>query len=55
MDNERYLFNWDEIQGKDEDQLKEFLNQTFCIDWVKTAKIQTENDGRTIRAYTQKN
>jgi len=40
MKNERYIFNWDEIPGKDDDHLKEFLKKDFCIDWVENAKIE---------------
>jgi len=44
-----FLFNWKEIPGSDDKKLKNFLNQDFSIDWVKTGKIEKINDDRTIR------
>jgi hypothetical protein len=55
LENERYLFSWDEIQEKDENQLKEFLNRAFCIPWIKTAKIERIDYGRIIKASSSKN
>lgn len=52
---EEYLFNWDEIPGNDDERLIGFLKQNFDIDWVRTAKIEKTDDGRTIRVSTEKN
>jgi len=50
-----YLFNWDEIPGKDNERLIEFLKQNFSIDWVKAGKIEKINDGKTIKVSNEKN
>lgn len=47
--NEPGLFSWDNIPGDDDSRLKEFLAKKFNIDWIKTAKIEKIDDGRTIR------
>lgn len=52
---QKYLFSWDEIPGNDNGKLIDFLEKNFNIDWVKTAKIQKIDDGKTIRVYTEKN
>ena len=55
MDNEKYLFCWDEIPGKNEDQLKEFLKKDFCMDWLENAKIEKIEKERTIKVSNSKN
>ncbi len=50
-----YLFSWNEIPGNDNGRLIDFLNQNFGIDWVKTAKIEKNADGKTIKVSTKKN
>lgn len=42
------IFSWDEIPGKDNNRLIEYLKQNFGINWVNTAKIQ-KTDENTIR------
>lgn len=49
------LFSWDKIPGDDNGRLIEFHTQKFGIDWVKTAKIEKIDDGRTISVSTEKN
>lgn len=49
-----YLFNWDNIPGKDEGKLIEHLEQKYGVDWVRTAKIEKSNDYE-IRIFTEKN
>ncbi len=51
----KYLFSWDKIPGRDNVILIEFLKQNFGIDWIKTAKIEKIEDGRTIKVSTEKN
>jgi hypothetical protein len=51
----RYLFCWDEIPGNDSGRLIDFLKLNYCIDWVKTAKIEKIDDGKTIKLSTEKN
>lgn len=55
LDNEGFLFSWDEIPGSADARLIEFLKQRFYIDWVKTAKIEKIDDGKTIKISTDKN
>ena len=50
-----YLFRWDDIPGNDNARLIKFLERNFGIDWVKTAKIEKIDNGRTIKVSTQKN
>lgn len=50
-------FGWDEIPEigipKKKGRLTEFLNQDIGIDWVKTAKFEKIDNGRTIRISTK--
>ncbi|MFZ3167938.1 MAG: hypothetical protein WA130_10020 [Candidatus Methanoperedens sp.] len=50
-----YLFSWNDVPGKDEENLIELLNKKFGISWAKTAKIEKTDDGRTIIVSTGKN
>jgi hypothetical protein len=50
-----YLFCWDGIPGNDSGRLIDFLKQNYGIDWVKTAKIEKIDDGKTIRVSVEKN
>lgn len=49
------LFSWNEIPGKDNGKLIEFLIEDFYVKWVKVAKIEKVDDGTTIRVSTEKN
>lgn len=49
------LFNWNEIPGKDNGRLIEFLIQKFGIDWANAARIEKIEDGRTIRLTDENN
>lgn len=42
-----YLLSWDQIPGNDNGKLIKFLSQEFGINWLKTAKIE-RNDDKTI-------
>ncbi len=48
------LFCWDEIPGKDNEKLLEFLIQTFRISWAKTAKIEKNDDNNIIKVSNEK-
>ena len=50
-----YLFSWDEIQENNYRCLKEFLEQNCGIDWVKKAKIESNDDDKAIRISDEKN
>lgn len=52
---QQYLFSWNKIPGNDEEKLKESLNQNYDIDWVKTAKIEKHENGKTIEVFTEEN
>ncbi len=50
-----YLFSWDEIPENDSGRLTDFLKQHYNINWVKTAKIEKIDDGKTIRLSSENN
>jgi len=50
-----YLFSWDNVPGNDNGRLIDFISQKFGIDWVKRAKIEKIDYGRTIRVYFENN
>ena len=50
-----YLFSWDDVPGNGSGRLIDFLIWDYDIDWVKTAKIEKIDDGKTIRIFTAKN
>src|SRR5574341_145070 len=53
-----YLFNWDEIPGKDSDRLIEFLEKQYGIDlpaFGKSANIEKIENNRAIRVLTRVN
>lgn len=43
------LFCWDEVPGNDTGRLMGFLIQNFNVNWVITAKIEKNDDGRAIK------
>lgn len=49
------LFSWSKIPGKDTGKLKDFLKQSFDIDWGETLKIEKIDSGKTIRFYKENN
>jgi hypothetical protein len=49
-----YLFSWDNVPGKDNGRLIEYLEQKYGVDWVRTAKIE-KIDNNEIRIATEKN
>jgi len=55
ISNEKYLFSWNGITGNDYKGLINFLNQNYDIEWVKTAKIEKNEDGNAIRVFTNNN
>ena len=52
---DKYLFNWEKVSGNDSEGLIEFLMQNFNIEWIKTAKINKNEDVRTIRMTNDTN
>lgn len=49
-----FLFSWDNVPGKDDGKLIEYLEQKYGVDWVRTAKIEKINNNE-IRIATEKN
>jgi len=49
-----FLFNWENVPGKDDGKLIEYLEQKYGVDWVRTAKIE-KIDNNEIRIATEKN
>jgi formylglycine-generating enzyme required for sulfatase activity len=52
---ERYLFCWENVPGNDSGRLIEFLMQNFNIEWIKAAKINKNDDDKTIRITNDTN
>jgi len=50
-----YLFSWNEIPGNDSNRLIDFLKLNYNIDWVRTAKIEQIDNGKTIIVSVEKN
>ncbi len=49
------LFSWDEIPGKDESRLIEYLIENFGVNWITTAKIERISHIGTISISTENN
>ncbi len=49
-----YLFSWDNVPGKENGKLIEYLEQNYGVDWIRTAKIE-KIDNNDIRIATEKN
>jgi hypothetical protein len=49
-----YLFSWDNVPGKDDGRLVDYLEQKYGVDWIRTAKIE-KVDNNEIRVATEKN
>jgi hypothetical protein len=49
-----FLFSWDNVPGKDNGKLLEYLEQKYGVDWVRTAKIE-KTDNNEIKIATEKN
>jgi hypothetical protein len=48
-----YVFSWDEIPGKDNRRLVEYLKKGVGIDWGRNAKIEKIDKDKTIKVSTQ--
>jgi hypothetical protein len=44
-----YLFNWNDLPGKDDKKLKKFLIHKFGVEWVKEANVEKTDNNRTIK------
>jgi phage tail-like protein len=44
-----HLFNWDNVPGKEDGRLLQYLKEDFDISWAEDARISKSGDGRTIQ------
>ena len=44
LQEEAFLFNWDDIPGESEERLKDFLYQQFYREWIKDATVSKTNE-----------
>ena len=51
----KFLFEWNSIHGSHDERLKQFLNQSFGIEWVLEATIGKIEEDRTIKVYDEVN
>ena len=55
LEESKYLFSWEKVPGNDSERLIKFLMQNFNIEWIKAAKINKNDDGKTIRITNDTN
>ena len=48
-----FWFNWETIPGNGSIRLIEYLKKNYDLDWVKEAKIDIIDDGKTIKMITE--
>lgn len=51
---DEYLFNWNEIPGKDSGRMTEFLKKKHNVKWLDNANIEKTNDGKTVCVSAKK-
>jgi len=51
---DEYLFNWNEIPGKDSPRVMEFLKKNYNAEWLDHANIEKIDDGKTVRIRTDR-
>lgn len=51
----QFMFCWENNLENDNERFLEFLQKNFGIDWIKTAKTEKIDDGKTLRIFTEKN
>lgn len=54
IEENKLLFNWDEIPGKESNKFIEFLIKNYEVDWLKNPDIEKSSDGLTIKVSTGK-
>lgn len=52
---EAYLFNWDEVPGKDYERLESFLHNKYDLGFQKPPRIEKIDNNKTIRVFSVKN
>ena len=50
-----YLFNWDNVPGKDSERLLSFLKDNLYVAWAENAEILKPDDNKTIRIFKDDN
>jgi len=55
MNKDYFLFNWDDIPGKDSKKLIDHLEKGLKIAWVTNAEIQKSDEDKTITVTDRKN
>lgn len=45
---DEYLFNWNEIPGKDSGRMIELLKKKHNVEWLDNANIEKTDDGKTV-------
>ena len=48
------MFCWENNLENDNERFLEYLQKNYGIDWIKTAKIEKIDDGKTLRIFTEK-
>jgi len=48
IDISEFVFDWDNVPGKDEEGLRKYLKINFFVDWSEKAKIEKSKDNKTI-------
>lgn len=49
-----YLFSWDDVPGKDDAKLIEYLKKRFSLDWIDNAVIEKTVDSKAIKLTSDK-
>ncbi len=50
-----YLFNWENVPGKESHGLLNYLKNDLQISWVENAQIIKDEENKTIRVFTNEN
>ncbi|ODS41413.1 MAG: type III-B CRISPR module RAMP protein Cmr6 [Candidatus Altiarchaeales archaeon WOR_SM1_79] len=45
---DKFLFNWNDVPGKDNERIRKYLKDDLNIKWVENAKIEKNNDSKDI-------
>jgi hypothetical protein len=54
-DDERYLFNWDNVPGSESRRVIKYLKDDWGFDWVENAKIRKIDGNKVIQIRKDKN
>ncbi|NCN65039.1 MAG: hypothetical protein GW779_05435 [Candidatus Altiarchaeum hamiconexum] len=54
IDISEFIFEWNNVPGKDENGIRNYLRDSFFIDWSEKAKIEKSKDNKTITASYDK-